>query len=82
MQNPFDIQSALLARHAQHVVLVHFPIGLFITGVVFDLLRRYGPSDRLWPMQPITTCWWRLLRRYLSSSLEFWRGSFNSKAKH
>jgi len=23
--NPFDVKSALLARHAQHVVLVHFP---------------------------------------------------------
>ena len=49
MQNPFDIQSALLARHAQHVVLVHFPIGLFITGVVFDLLafwtKRRGLAD-------------------------------------
>ena len=36
--NPFDLKSALLARHAQHVALVHFPIALFIAGVVFDLI--------------------------------------------
>jgi uncharacterized membrane protein len=36
--NPFDIKSALLAKHAQHVVLIHFPIALFIAGVVFDFL--------------------------------------------
>jgi uncharacterized membrane protein len=37
MVNPFDPQTVLLARHAQHVVLIHFPIALFITGVGFDL---------------------------------------------
>lgn len=36
--NPFDLKSALLAKHAQHVVLVHFPIALFISSFVFDLL--------------------------------------------
>ena len=35
--NPFDPKAALLAKHAQHVVLVHFPIALFIVGVAFDL---------------------------------------------
>ena len=39
--NPFDPKSALLAKHAQHVVLVHFPIALFLTGVVFDLAARW-----------------------------------------
>ncbi len=34
--HPFDLKSALLARHAQHVVLVHFPIALFLVGVGFD----------------------------------------------
>jgi uncharacterized membrane protein len=33
---PFDLRSALLAKHAQHVVLIHFPIALFVTGVAFD----------------------------------------------
>ncbi len=39
--NPFDPKAALLAKHAQHVVLVHFPIALFVTGVGFDLAARW-----------------------------------------
>ena len=39
--HPFDFKSALLAKHAQHVVLVHFPIALFLTGVAFDLAGRW-----------------------------------------
>ncbi len=38
--HPFDIKAALLAKHAQHVVLIHFPIALFIAGVVFDFLAQ------------------------------------------
>ena len=38
--NPFDWRTIVLAKHAQHVVLIHFPIALFITGVAFDLLSR------------------------------------------
>ena len=37
MVNPFDPKTVLLAKHAQHVVLVHFPIGLFLAAVGFDL---------------------------------------------
>jgi uncharacterized membrane protein len=37
MLNPFDLRTALLAKHA---VLVHFPIALFVMGVVFDWLSR------------------------------------------
>jgi uncharacterized membrane protein len=39
--NPFGIRSVLLAKHAQHVVLIHFPIALFLTGVVFDLASHW-----------------------------------------
>jgi uncharacterized membrane protein len=39
--SPFDLKEALLAKHAQHVVLVHFPIALFIVGVAFDFLARW-----------------------------------------
>ena len=39
--NPFDIKAALLAKHAQHVVLIHFPIALFIAAVGFDLAARW-----------------------------------------
>ena len=41
MVNPFDLKTALLAKHAQHVVLIHFPIGLFITAVAFDLIAQW-----------------------------------------
>jgi uncharacterized membrane protein len=38
--NPFDLKSVLLAKHAQHVVLIHFPIALFLVGVAFDLIAQ------------------------------------------
>jgi uncharacterized membrane protein len=49
MVNPFDLRTALLAKHAQHVVLIHFPIALFVAGVAFDMIgqwpRRRGLAD-------------------------------------
>ena len=36
--NPFDLKSVILAKHAQHVALVHFPIALIFVSVLFDLL--------------------------------------------
>jgi uncharacterized membrane protein len=39
--NPFDLRAALLARHAQHVVLIHFPIALFIASVSFDFAAQW-----------------------------------------
>lgn len=48
MTYPFHLlQTILLARHAQHVVLIHFPIALFITGVLFDLLSRGTRTSQL-----------------------------------
>jgi uncharacterized membrane protein len=44
--SPFDLKAALLAGHAQHPVIIHFPIGLFIASVVFDLLA-------VWRKQPL-----------------------------
>jgi len=41
MVNPFDLKTVLLAKHAQHVVLIHFPIALFISAVVFDLIAEW-----------------------------------------
>jgi uncharacterized membrane protein len=41
MVNPFDPKTVLLAKHAQHVVLIHFPIALFITAVAFDFLAQW-----------------------------------------
>jgi uncharacterized membrane protein len=47
LMNPFDIRTLLLAKHAQHVVLIHFPVALFITGVALDLLSRGKPDSHL-----------------------------------
>ena len=44
--NPFDVKAALLAGHAQHPVIIHFPIALFIASVVFELLA-------IWRKQPV-----------------------------
>ena len=41
MVNPFDLKTVLLAKHAQHVVLIHFPIALFLTAVAFDLMAQW-----------------------------------------
>jgi uncharacterized membrane protein len=38
--NPFDLKAALVAQHAQHVVLIHFPIALYLSGTLFDLCAR------------------------------------------
>jgi uncharacterized membrane protein len=46
MVNPFDPRTILLAKHAQHVVLIHFPIALFMTGVGLDLLSRGNPNSQ------------------------------------
>jgi uncharacterized membrane protein len=45
--NPFDIRTALLAKHAQHVVLIHFPIALFTAAVAFDHLAQWTKSRTL-----------------------------------
>jgi uncharacterized membrane protein len=44
--NPFDVKAALLQGHAQHPVLVHFPIALFIASAVFEVLA-------IWRKQPV-----------------------------
>ena len=49
MINPFDLKTAFLAKHAQHIVLIHFPIALFVSAVAFDLIaqwtKRRGLAD-------------------------------------
>ena len=44
--NAFDLKAALLARHAQHPVIIHFPIALFIASVLFELLA-------IWRKNPV-----------------------------
>jgi len=43
----FDIRAALLAKHAQHVVLIHFPIALFLTGIAFDFAAHWAKRAKL-----------------------------------
>ena len=45
--NPFDLKAALLAKHAQHVVLIHFPIALFMASFAFDLLALWRRDRNL-----------------------------------
>lgn len=45
--NPFDVRTVVLAKHAQHVVLVHFPIALFTAAVAFDFLAQWTKSRAL-----------------------------------
>jgi uncharacterized membrane protein len=44
--NPFDLKAALVAGHAQHPVIIHFPIALFIASAFFELLA-------VWRKQPV-----------------------------
>lgn len=45
--HPFDPKTVLLAKHAQHVVLIHFPIALFIAAVAFDLISQWTKRQGL-----------------------------------
>ena len=37
----FDLRQMLEEKHAQHVVLIHFPIALFIAGVALDFAAQW-----------------------------------------
>jgi uncharacterized membrane protein len=45
--NPFDLKTVVLAKHAQHVVLIHFPIALFTVAVAFDFLAQRAKNRSL-----------------------------------
>lgn len=45
--HPFDIKAAFLAKHAQHVAIIHFPIALFVVGFTFDLMSVWRPNKGL-----------------------------------
>lgn len=45
MANPFDWRTVLLAKHAQHVALIHFPIALFTVGVAFDGIAAWTKKE-------------------------------------
>ena len=45
--HPFDLRNAIMAKHAQHVVLIHFPIALFLTGVALDFAAQWTKKSAL-----------------------------------
>ena len=45
--NPYDLKTLLLPKHAQHPVLVHFPIALFIISLFFDALALWKRDHTL-----------------------------------
>src|SRR6266513_703869 len=62
--NPFDLKAALLAGHAQHPVIIHFPIALLIASAVFEVLA-------VWRKQPVfaTVAYYNLLGAALTVPL-------------
>ena len=47
MESPFDPRSVLFAKHAQHLVLVHFAIGLCLTSTIFEVLGKWRSNAAL-----------------------------------
>src|ERR1700740_356438 len=45
--HPFDLRQMLTEKHAQHVVLIHFPIALFIAGVGLDFVAQWTKRETL-----------------------------------
>jgi uncharacterized membrane protein len=45
--HPFDLKTVVLAKHAQHVVVIHFPIALFLTGVALDFAAQWTKKSAL-----------------------------------
>src|SRR5438046_10427359 len=80
--NPFDLKAALLAGHAQHPVIIHFPIALFIASVVFDVLA-------IWRKHPAlaAVAYYNLVGAAttiplaLATGLGAWRGTLEGAAR-
>ena len=47
MAHVFDLKTVLFAKHAQHIVMIHFPIALFFVSGVFDVMAHWTKSDSL-----------------------------------
>lgn len=45
--NPFDPRTVFFAKHAQHIVLIHFPIALFTVAVGFDFVWQWTRNQAL-----------------------------------
>jgi hypothetical protein len=58
MVTPFYFKTVLLAKHAQHVVLIHFPIGLLLVRWC-SMSSGYGRSAVVLHTRHTTTYWRR-----------------------
>lgn len=45
--NYFDLRTVLFAKHAQHIVLIHFPIALYMVAVGFDFVWQWTKNQWL-----------------------------------
>ena len=45
--NSFDLKQMMMEKHAQHVVLIHFPMALFIAGVGLDFVAQWTKKQTL-----------------------------------
>jgi uncharacterized membrane protein len=81
--HPFDLRTAIFAKHAQHVVLIHFPIALFIVGVAFDYAGQLSRKAAL-----ISAAYYNLLVAAVSAvpavatGLLAWHLQFNGRRLH
>ena len=44
---PLDFRTIFLEKHAQHVVLIHFPIALFLSGVGIDFWAQWTKREEM-----------------------------------
>jgi hypothetical protein len=81
--HPFDLRAATFAKHAQHVVIIHFPIALFIVGVAFDYAGQPSGKAAL-----ISAAYYNLLVAALSAipavatGLLAWQWQFDGRRLH
>lgn len=47
MINPFNLKTVVMAKHAQHVALIHFPIALYVFAVSFSFIAQRTKRERL-----------------------------------
>lgn len=45
--NHFDIKTVVLAKHAPHLVLIHFSVALFIAAMVFADVAKWTKNQAL-----------------------------------
>ncbi len=69
MMHLFDPRTIFLAKHAQHIVMVHFPIALFSVSFIFDILA-------VWRKNPVLSdaAYYNLVAAAVSSLLTVFTG--------